>query len=456
MNTVCPKCAYRRGPDEVVPDYECPRCGVVYEKYRAVATRRDREAVSASAEAMAAGPDTPAIEVSRDIPAMGAGRPAPSMAKGSGRDLALLSGPRDGSAPEALKDLPGPASSQAPPMPEAPTPWLRYLGLAAAFLLLIGVIALSVHERGGRAGGATGPSPFAGVYEGSATREIPLASGQAYQVEYLASFTLGEDGRVSQITWTDGSNLLDQATVSWSPPTQVEYTLLVREDYTRSFEDPPRGEYNRFTRDGSSYRVEAVHPHGADLRRFEYAGEIPLAVAAKETRTTGLLRASRTETGASEAVIHPGLPSMGRVEVPSDDVKFEFTESAANRALQPYLQGGKSLPDGSPVDVERPIDGVDIERVMVPRWPGRLWVNCYGVRVRAASGTLDADRRQKTERRPQIEVNDGSRIILDVFDPIGWEARVVFFPDGRAVVRIPARNIEIPVAKVEDVSAVEE
>jgi hypothetical protein len=407
MNTVCPKCAYRRGPVEVVSDRQCPKCGVVYDRYLALMARRDHEAATTQAEP---------VRVVRD--------------------------PR--------------ASPPDPPMPKAPTPWSRYLGLAAAFLLLVGMIGISVHERRVDAGGAAGPSPLSGVYEGSATREIPLSGGGPYGAEYSARFTVGEDGRVSQITWTDGSNLLDQATVSWSPSARVEYTLLVRDDYTRSFEDPPRGEYNRLTRDGSSYRVVAVHPGSADLRRFEYAGQIPLGVGVKETVTTGLFRASKTETGASEADIHAGLPKMGRVEAALGEVTCELAESAANRALQPYLLGEKALPDGSPVDLGKPIDGVDIERVMVPRWPGRLWVDFHGVRVRTGSGMLDAKHRQISERLPQVEMSDTSRIILDFFDSIGWEARVVCLPDGRTVVRIPARNIEIPVERVEEVTSVEE
>ncbi len=33
MNTVCPKCGYERKEIEAVPDYECPSCGVIYDKY---------------------------------------------------------------------------------------------------------------------------------------------------------------------------------------------------------------------------------------------------------------------------------------------------------------------------------------------------------------------------------------------------------------------------------------
>lgn len=32
--TTCPKCHYTRQPDDTAPDYECPRCGLVYAKYK--------------------------------------------------------------------------------------------------------------------------------------------------------------------------------------------------------------------------------------------------------------------------------------------------------------------------------------------------------------------------------------------------------------------------------------
>lgn len=33
MTRVCPKCSYARQPDDTAPDYECPACGIVYDKY---------------------------------------------------------------------------------------------------------------------------------------------------------------------------------------------------------------------------------------------------------------------------------------------------------------------------------------------------------------------------------------------------------------------------------------
>lgn len=34
MSVTCPKCGYVRQPGDRAPDYECPRCGVVYAKVR--------------------------------------------------------------------------------------------------------------------------------------------------------------------------------------------------------------------------------------------------------------------------------------------------------------------------------------------------------------------------------------------------------------------------------------
>lgn len=40
----CPKCSYIRKPDDQGPDYECPKCGVIYAKYNA-AVDAQREAL---------------------------------------------------------------------------------------------------------------------------------------------------------------------------------------------------------------------------------------------------------------------------------------------------------------------------------------------------------------------------------------------------------------------------
>lgn len=46
---VCPKCAYERKATDTAPDYECPKCGVVYAKVR-VAAEVDRNGFATGAE----------------------------------------------------------------------------------------------------------------------------------------------------------------------------------------------------------------------------------------------------------------------------------------------------------------------------------------------------------------------------------------------------------------------
>ncbi len=35
MNRICPKCNYERRPDDLGPEFECPRCGIAYDKHDA-------------------------------------------------------------------------------------------------------------------------------------------------------------------------------------------------------------------------------------------------------------------------------------------------------------------------------------------------------------------------------------------------------------------------------------
>ena len=51
MTTPCPKCAYvRSAQDNLVPDWQCPKCGVVYSKYAVAASRRVRVLLTSSNE----------------------------------------------------------------------------------------------------------------------------------------------------------------------------------------------------------------------------------------------------------------------------------------------------------------------------------------------------------------------------------------------------------------------
>ena len=39
MATQCPKCQYIRSPEDLVPDWQCPSCGIAYQKYESYLAR---------------------------------------------------------------------------------------------------------------------------------------------------------------------------------------------------------------------------------------------------------------------------------------------------------------------------------------------------------------------------------------------------------------------------------
>ncbi len=57
MVTQCPKCSYERTASDKAPDYECPKCGIIYAKYRHRAP-----VISALATATNVPPETQAVE----------------------------------------------------------------------------------------------------------------------------------------------------------------------------------------------------------------------------------------------------------------------------------------------------------------------------------------------------------------------------------------------------------
>lgn len=48
----CPKCGYERQAGETTPDYECPKCGVIYAKYAEAERQRAVQAEQAKAKAV--------------------------------------------------------------------------------------------------------------------------------------------------------------------------------------------------------------------------------------------------------------------------------------------------------------------------------------------------------------------------------------------------------------------
>ena len=86
---ICPQCGYERQAKDLAPDYECPRCGIIYHKYRAPEPKPPPEPVQRAAPEVPPGGGSPA----------GRGKPcAPESMKGQGPEAVL---------PDAGPALPG-------------------------------------------------------------------------------------------------------------------------------------------------------------------------------------------------------------------------------------------------------------------------------------------------------------------------------------------------------------
>lgn len=162
-NTVrtCPKCGYQRQPGEQAPEHECPRCGVIYEKYLSVQGRQANPA------------DRPARTKT--------GKTWPLWAKAGLPVLALVVV----LAAWMMHTWPGPNGGAQATTPEA----------------------VKIKAYG---------YPLHGTWTGTLKEDYPpQGSLPPYTADYEASVTIGEDGTIEEIRWTDSHSPLTRVSVTW-------------------------------------------------------------------------------------------------------------------------------------------------------------------------------------------------------------------------------------------------
>lgn len=205
-NTVrtCPKCGYQRQPGEQTPEHECPRCGVIYEKYQSVQGRQVNT------------PDRPASRQTRTKP----GRAWPLWAK---------------------------------------------VGLPVLVLVVI-LAAWMMHSRPGPDGGAQATAPAAvkikaygyplhGTWTGTLRDEYPPQGNlPPYAADYEASVTIGEDGKIEEIRWTDSHSPLTRVSLTW----REDAVAVMGEE--RSHSNEALQEYLRVERRGNGLHLSYDRP----------------------------------------------------------------------------------------------------------------------------------------------------------------------------------------------------
>lgn len=206
----CPKCGYERQAVEKVAQGECPRCGVIYAKYRQA-------------------PTTPAHHRLDQCP--------------------------DAEATTRRKQA-----------------WYRWAKVSLPVLALVAILAFwglrsvsSPEEptRGEPAAVtlAAFDYPLAGTWSGRLQEEYPAqGSLPPYTADYEASVTIGGDGRIQEVRWTDSHSPLYKVTILWR-----EGAVTAVAEERRSGTGEPMQEYLRVQRQGDRLDLTYNRPLALDL-----------------------------------------------------------------------------------------------------------------------------------------------------------------------------------------------
>lgn len=395
MIQVCPKCGHERGLDEVVPDYECPRCGIVYQKYL------DRQEMLALPEMSPAEAGLPGLTERSADPS----RP--------------------------------PVES-----PIEPRSYWRLAGLIVAGLLVILVVAVAA--RGGLRSSSWSDVPYdiRGTWSGVAVERVALRDRPPYEARFIARFTVDENYQLSEIEWTACHNLLKQETVYWRWPRTVSFTSQRREGASAPFLVPPQGSYTQLLFDDGELTVDSRQVGGAALERLE--ATFPVSTPSTSVFWTNGVFSRLKKEEAIEAVARGGFATFGPIELDPADVVMSFPPSAAADAFRPYLRGSKTWPEGMSDDPMQPSEGLELDGAEVLDAPGLT----FSIQpVRALFANRDGGRRAGGQAVDWVELMPESRISARLTQAKSWAAHVVFYRDGRAMVRLPHRDLEIPVER---------
>lgn len=424
MSTRCPKCGHERGPDEVVPDYECPRCGVVYQKYIELQQRIEAWAKEDQADLTAAAPGA-ALAAAPGCVAGGA-VPEPRAVPGGEGDPAA-----------------GPSRvEESPVRPGARRfPW-AVAGALFALLLAISVVAVS------RRPPAAEPSPaevaagydLGGTWVGRAILPIDGRSHGTYEADYRVRVTINEEPRVVGAEWTETHFLLEQSTIRWSDPEALEYTLLRREAFSDPYRRPERGDHTLIRLEGGLLTIESRHERCLDLPHL-YAS-LELGEEDRGSWPRGEFH-PRMDGDGIEATFGGGYPSLGLVEFTPDQLTCTLPQDLVSRVLRTYQKNAGA--QAAARNWSDPIDGLELVDVAVPYLPGRVYLSVRPLRGVLLEGpiTLDAN----GEPSAWVELVPESRYTLDFRDPVWWEARLAAYPDGRVVARLRYRDLEVPLER---------
>jgi predicted RNA-binding Zn-ribbon protein involved in translation (DUF1610 family) len=208
---VCPKCGHERRQEDNGPEHECPRCGVIYDKFRSAQTR-------------------PA-----GIP------PRKEVSTKSGMALPLW----------AKKAIP--------------------IALVLVVVLAAwGIIARSGPDDSDKASPVAIKTdafryPLQGTWTGSLQDMYPSQGNMpSYMADYEAAVIITDNGRIQEVRWTDSHTMLSRTTVTWQEGAVV-FVGEERHGGNAEMMSEPMSEYLKVRHGGNGMTLSYNRPDNLEL-----------------------------------------------------------------------------------------------------------------------------------------------------------------------------------------------
>jgi hypothetical protein len=193
--------------------------------------------------------------------------------------------------------------------------------------------------------------------------------------EYSVEVEIGDDNRVTQISWDETVSIGNHTRITWRDPTHWEYSRKPR------FQTRAGGQGIDFqaTRDGSRLSIQAENADHSQLPRFTGKWEkLPVTLPPQKTTSGELSWDEHSKTAL--ATITWYFPEVPRDTVPWEDFSFRAGDDVVQNLFKSTLSamGGKTrLKSAYPVE---------LKGLMVPGCPGDICFSAQNIRVESDAG----------------------------------------------------------------------
>lgn len=270
--------------------------------------------------------------------------------------------------------------------------------------------------------------------------ENPTASG--YTADYNIRLMIDENYVVKEIEWTDRHTPQERSVISWADPSYVEYFMEARGgSFKERALQQPFVRYFTVQRDANRFSMEVSNsPHSADPDILLEPVPIP-DVAPTQQPTRNIFRYDEKEQAMRAEVVAAFIPILKKLNVPLNSIKnWYVTPRNAYDGVHTFLA---NFINKRSETLQEPVNGFYEEL----DFKFTLNSGCFTFWVTQAKLSLAFfQRRSEGGSRFEEAKEDGilhlsTSSTVEVSADCAPTAEILFYKDGRKLVRIKDRNI---------------